>query len=194
MVIAGILIVIVLVSSEFRRHRSCVGRDRNCSGSSESGRGEYEGPKHYTLCWCSSIDSRIKVDRVPFRSVDMIISDNTPHDSRKANKDLPIRALDLEVDARNHSSTEAETIRNSLLSSKSLFVVIPNPLIIPGNLLHHRIREVFRLQTLLFNQLLDFHERHDPVKVSARRGLTSTSKGTEKAITRRVCQSIASTI
>jgi hypothetical protein len=46
----------------------------------------------------------------------------------------------------------------------ALLVVVSNPLIVPGQLLHHRLGNILRRQWLFLDEIMDFVEGHDAVK------------------------------
>ena len=100
----------------------------------------------------------------------------------------------MEVDTPHHGASKAEPIGDSLLGSKCFLIVVPNPLVVPSNLLHHRVGQIFRREPLLLDELLDLHEGHDAVEVGARCWLAWAGKWTQKIATRLVCQRVATTV
>ena len=67
-------------------------------------------------------------------------------------------------------------------------------MVVPGNLLHHGLLEIDRLDALVFDEVLDLTERHDTVRVSAFTLLARTYEGAPEAVTALVSDGVAAAI
>jgi hypothetical protein len=62
----------------------------------------------------------------------------------------------VEIDTPHGCPTQAMLISPFHLHCNRIVIIIPNPLVVPRNLLDHRIGNQFRGQFLRFDNLLDF--------------------------------------
>jgi hypothetical protein len=95
---------------------------------------------------------------------------------------VAVASARVEVDGPRHGAAEAEIVGKLALHLVCLLVVVADPLVVPDELLHHRVAVEARRQVLLFDELLDLQERHDAVLVGALGRLAGACKGASEPV------------
>ena len=95
---------------------------------------------------------------------------------------VAVASARVEVDGPRHGAATAEVVGKLALHLVCLLVVVADPLVVPDELLHHRVAVEARRQVLLLDELLDLQERHDAVLVGALGRLAGACKGASERV------------
>ena len=100
----------------------------------------------------------------------------------------------VEINTPGHSASKALVVGPLLLGLDGVSVVVADPLVVPSQLLHHRVSVVLRRQVLLLDELLDLHQRHNAFVVGAGAWIAGPGEGAERFVAGLVLQGVAAAV